>query len=69
MPAHTVVLGMGNPILTDDSVGVRLARGVRHRRELGEVLAGDAEGDTGGVEAGADPGYPPGADVGARGTP
>jgi hydrogenase maturation protease len=28
-PGRTVVLGMGNPILTDDSVGVRLARDVR----------------------------------------
>jgi hydrogenase maturation protease len=27
-PRRTVVLGMGNPILTDDSVGVRLARDV-----------------------------------------
>jgi hydrogenase maturation protease len=32
MTARTVVLGMGNPILTDDAVGVRLARDLR--REL-----------------------------------
>lgn len=29
MPRRTVVLGMGNPILTDDSVGVRLAQDVQ----------------------------------------
>ncbi len=31
MSAQTVILGMGNPILTDDAVGVRLARDL-HRR-------------------------------------
>ncbi len=39
MARRTVVLGMGNPILTDDSVGVRLA---------GDVLAG--LGDCPGLE-------------------
>ena len=28
MPPETVIIGMGNPILSDDSVGVRLARDV-----------------------------------------
>lgn len=39
MPARTVVLGMGNPILTDDAVGVLLARDLR------EVLNGRADID------------------------
>jgi hydrogenase maturation protease len=34
MQARTVVLGMGNPILTDDAVGVRLAQDLR--RALGD---------------------------------
>jgi len=29
----TVVLGLGNPILGDDGVGLRVARAVDHRRE------------------------------------
>lgn len=29
MQARTVILGMGNPILTDDSIGVRLAHDLR----------------------------------------
>jgi hydrogenase maturation protease len=35
MSGRTLILGMGNPILTDDAIGVRLAR------DLGFVLADD----------------------------
>lgn len=35
MPRRTVILGMGNPILTDDAVGVRLAGDVK--KYLGDI--------------------------------
>ncbi len=32
---HTKIVGMGNPIITDDAIGVRLVRGLHER--LGEI--------------------------------
>lgn len=33
----TLILGMGNPILSDDGVGVWVARSLKHRLEAGET--------------------------------
>lgn len=40
----TVIIGLGNPILTDDSVGIRVSRAIRER--LGQHGEADGRNDT-----------------------
>ena len=47
---RTLLLGMGNPILTDDGVGIRLAKGISSRLRPGPHLVIREECCTGGLE-------------------
>lgn len=44
----TIVIGIGNPVLTDDSVGLKIAAAVRERLQ-GETVAATAELHSGGI--------------------
>lgn len=46
---RTLVLGMGNPILCDDAVGIRLARDLRARFEAASPTASSSDAEAGPV--------------------